>query len=118
MQRDPRAWLWHVHEAADAIADFTSGMSEEDYLADKLVRAAFERQFEVIGEALNLLARHAPELAGQIPRLPAIIGFRNLLIHGYAVVDDRTVWHNAQENLPGLRATVTGVLDKLGPPES
>ena len=49
---------------------------------------------------------------------PAIIGFRNLLIHGYAVVDDRTVWHNVQENLPGLRAKVTGLLDELGPPES
>ena len=118
MQRDPRAWLWHVQEAADAITEFTSGMSEDDYLADKLVRAAVERQFEVIGEALNLLSRHAPELAGQIPRLPAIIGFRNLLIHGYAVVDDRTVWHNVQENLPRLRATVDELLNKHGPPES
>jgi len=49
MQRDPRAWLWHVQQAANSIAEFTNGMDERQYLSNRLVRAAVERQFEIIG---------------------------------------------------------------------
>ena len=117
MPHDPRAWLWDVQDAADAIAEFTAGMDADGYSASRLVRAGFERQFETIGEALNQLSRRAPDLAARIPDLPAIVAFRNLLIHGYASVDDAIVWRNVQEKLPDLRATVAALLAELGPPE-
>jgi uncharacterized protein with HEPN domain len=46
------------------------------------VRAAVERKFEVVGEALGQLARLDPELAARIPDYRRIIAFRNILIHG------------------------------------
>jgi uncharacterized protein with HEPN domain len=67
MQHDPRAWLWDVQQAAERIADFVRGRSFADYLADAMMRAAVERQFEIIGEALNRLSREAAELAALIP---------------------------------------------------
>ena len=74
-----------------------------------MLRSAVERQFEIMGEALNQLSKTAPELAAQIPDLPRIVAFRNVLIHGYAVVDNAIVWRAVQEHLPDLLA----VLDRL-----
>ena len=56
MQRDPRAFLWDVREAALAIQTFTSGLDVIAYENNELVQAAVERKFEVIGEALNQLS--------------------------------------------------------------
>jgi uncharacterized protein with HEPN domain len=67
-----------------------------------MLRSAAERQFEIIGEALNHLARVAPDLAEQIEDLPRIIAFRNILIHGYATVDDRLVWDAVSGRLDDL----------------
>ena len=60
MQRDPRAFLWDVADAAQAIQTFTHGMDAATYRQSDLVQAAVERKFEVIGEALNQLSKLAP----------------------------------------------------------
>ncbi len=101
--RSAAKYLWDAQRAAERIARFTAGRSFEDYLADDMLRAAVERQFEVIGEAFAGLRRADPALAAAIPDLPRIIAFRNILIHGYASVDDRLVWGVAERDLPGLQ---------------
>lgn len=115
MQRDPRAFLWDVRDAATAIADFTAGLDVQAYVANAMAQAAVERKFEVIGEALNQLSKVSPALAARIPDLPQIVAFRNQLIHGYAMVNVRTVWQIAQTALPGLRAAVDTLLQELDP---
>ena len=89
--RSAAKYLWDAQRAAERVARFTAGRSFEDYLADDMLRAAVERQFEVIGEAFAGLRRADPTLAAAIPDLPRIVAFRNILIHGYATVDDRLV---------------------------
>ncbi|KJE19868.1 Protein of unknown function DUF86 [Frankia torreyi] len=76
-----------------------------------MLRAAVEREFEIIGEALNQLSRVAPEIAAAIPELPRIVAFRNILIHGYATVDDALVWQVLTEKLPELERVIRGILD-------
>jgi len=46
----------------------------------------------VIGEALSQLAKIDHETAALISEHRRIIAFRNILIHGYAQIDDRLVW--------------------------
>jgi uncharacterized protein with HEPN domain len=110
MQRDPRKLLWDALDAAQAISEFTSGRPPEEYRRDQMLRSAVERQFQIIGEALGQLARIDPELAPRIPALPRIVAFRNILVHGYSVVDNDTVWRVIQEELPHLRATLDALL--------
>lgn len=86
MQRDPRAFLWDVRDAALAIQSFTSGMDVVAYAANEMAQAAVERKFEIIGEALNQLSKLDAALATRIPHLAQIVAFRNQLIHGYAAV--------------------------------
>ena len=114
MQRDPRAFLWDVREAALAIQNFTAGLSSDDYAANELVQAGVERKFEIIGEALNQLAKLDAALAAHIDDLPQIVAFRNQLIHGYATVMARTVWNVVHGSLPALLDCVNALLKELG----
>ncbi len=75
-----------------------------------MVRSAVERQFEIIGEALNQLSRADPTLAARVPDPRRLVAFRNILIHGYATVDDNIVWDAATTRLPELSAVLTRLL--------
>ena len=55
MQRDSRAYLWDVREAAQAIQAFLRGLDATAWASNELVKATGERKFEVTGEALNQL---------------------------------------------------------------
>jgi len=84
-------------------------------LSDELLRSAVERQFEIIGEALAALRRTDTKAAASIPEVDRIIAFRNVLIHGYAKVDDRIVWGVIEGNLSELRFTLGLVLGEAEP---
>lgn len=112
MRHDARTLLHDVLQAADDIAAFTD-MSLEAYLANKPFRLAVERQFIVIGEALNALSKLDPDLAKRLPTVSSMIGFRNVLIHRYQAVDQRIVYEHARNSLPALRAAAAALLDDL-----
>lgn len=111
MRREPKKYLYDVSVAADRIGRFLANKSFADYEADELLRAGVERQFEIMGEALNQLSQVAPELAARIPEYRRIIAFRNILIHAYADVDNAIVWGIASGKLPELRDSVIYLLD-------
>jgi uncharacterized protein with HEPN domain len=81
-----------------------------EYETDVLLRSAVERQFEIVGEALSQLGRASPDLAAQVPDLPRIVAFRNLLIHGYAAIDNRLVWEVATDRTTPLLAVLDDLL--------
>lgn len=110
MRRDPRAFLWDMQQAARRIASFVQGHELADYLASDLVRSGVERQFEIIGEAMTQLAKLAPDVAAAVPHQREIIAFRNVLIHGYATIDDGRVWRAAHSDLPALLSVVDALL--------
>ncbi|MBI3516114.1 MAG: DUF86 domain-containing protein, partial [Proteobacteria bacterium] len=58
--------------------------------------------------------RTSPELAARIPDLARAVALRNMLIHGYAAVDDSVVWRTARDDLPKLRQAVATLLAELG----
>jgi uncharacterized protein with HEPN domain len=113
MRRDARAYLTDAHDAAALIRQFVQGRALEDYRTDPMLRSAVERQFEIIGEAFNQLAKTAPTLAERIPDLRRIVDFRNVLAHAYAIVDDALVWQAIEQNLPTLERTVAALLREL-----
>jgi uncharacterized protein with HEPN domain len=116
MQRDPRAFLWDVRDAALAIQGFVAGLDAATYEANAMAQAAVERKFEIIGEALNQLSKLDGVLAARIPELAQIVAFRNQLIHGYATVRVGTVWNVLQNALPPLLAIIDVLLAEQGSP--
>ena len=118
MKTEAKKLLLDIVEACQAIQQFNPGGSLADYSANAMRRAATERKFEVIGEAIvRLRELDAPVLA-KIGEAPAIIGFRNRLIHGYDSVDDEIVWRVIQEKLPLLLQQAEALLAQPDLPKS
>lgn len=78
------------------------------------IRSAVEREFILIGEAVASIRRVETAVADGISHARMIVGFRNLLTHDYAAVDDDTVFGVATEDLPVLRAECAALLKGLG----
>lgn len=115
MRLEQAKYLFDIQQAARRLAQFTAGRDLQGYLDDAMLRAAVERQFEIIGEALAQWARRDATLAERITDCRRIIAFRNILIHGYAEVDDRLVWDIVQTRLVQLQAQVDDLLASFRP---
>ncbi|MCL5734071.1 MAG: DUF86 domain-containing protein [Actinobacteria bacterium] len=103
MQREPRAFVEDILISCDAIAADVAGVDVESYLATRIIRSAVEREFMIIGEAINYLGDVAPDLFVRITQGRTIVDFRNQLAHGYMTVNDRLVWGYAVREAPLLR---------------
>jgi uncharacterized protein with HEPN domain len=110
MPHETKKYLADIARAAELIAQFTTGKTLADYKEDPMLRAAVERQFEIIGEALVRLAKRDTAVAGRISEHQRIIAFRNVLIHGYNNVDDLLVWGVVESKLAALRRDVATLL--------
>ncbi|MDZ7804366.1 DUF86 domain-containing protein [Thiohalophilus sp.] len=117
MRREPEKYLHDIWVAGSRVQQFVHKKDYSDYLKDELLRAGVERQFEIMGEALNQLARVSPDMVASIPEYKRIIAFRNILIHGYADVDDALVWGVVEGKLPGLMQAVSRLLDEKNEPK-
>lgn len=111
MRLESRKYVYDIHRAVELLSEFTVGKVFADYAREAMLRAAVEREFEIIGEALAQLAKSDAEVAAGISDFRRIIAFRNLLIHGYCDVDDRLVWDVVETNLPILSREIEALLN-------
>ncbi|KIH77724.1 Uncharacterized conserved protein, contains HEPN domain [Geoalkalibacter ferrihydriticus] len=112
MQLEILKYLYDIRHACQLLKQFTDAKDLSDYLANTMLRSAVERQFEIIGEALNQALRRDPSLANHISNSGRIIAFRNRLIHGYASISDEVVWGLLESQLPILTQEVSQLLEK------
>tara|TARA_B110000008_G_scaffold206456_1_gene205064 strand:+ start:1308 stop:1544 length:237 start_codon:yes stop_codon:yes gene_type:complete len=57
----------------------------------------------IIGEALVRLERiDVDSLERNVPDYRKIIGFRNLVAHGYDIIDDQALWDLCKTHVPQL----------------
>lgn len=110
MRLESKKHLEDIRLAAQRIQKFIKGKMFEDYLADDLLRSGVERQFEIVGEAINRLAKSDPETASKIREYKRVISFRNVLVHGYDIVEHQVVWDLLEIKLPTLSQDVEELL--------
>ena len=82
-----------------------------------MLSSAVERQFEILGEALNRVRRSDPQTADKIPDIHRIIGMRNIIAHEYGSVDGRLVWAAATTHVVALETVLSGFLQDAQRPE-
>lgn len=96
--------------ACRAIQSFIANRTFTEYEQNQMLRSAVERQFEIVGEALNQAEADDPELSTLIPDLRRIVGMRNRIIHGYDSVDDELLWQTIQTHVPPLAQRLAELL--------
>ena len=90
-----------------------SGVTQEAFLSDTLLKAAVERWMEIISEA----SRHIPaERKAKFPDLNwrDIAGFGNVLRHDYEAVQPDILWDSARDDLPKLRDVIETMIAAEG----
>jgi uncharacterized protein with HEPN domain len=70
-------------------------------LADRLREHAVLRTLQIVGEASARLLKLSPDGVEALP-LRGAVGFRNILVHGYAKVRMEQVLHIVRHDLPEL----------------
>lgn len=105
MQDEIRKLLLDIQISANSITEYL-GKSKNfnEYKSNKMLRRAVEREFEIIGEALNKLSKLEPDI--RISQKNLIIGMRNRVIHGYDKIDDEIIWGAIVRHLPTLKEEV------------
>lgn len=111
MRDEIKKTLFDIAEAAEEILSFVQGMDLKAYQASLVTQRAVERDFEIIGEALNRIRKIDEGVLRRIDESHRIIGFRNILIHGYDIVDETIVWSAAHDHVPNLIRQVRDILD-------
>ena len=98
-------------QAAEEIRQFTQNLNFDGYKENKIIQRAVERNFEIIGEPLNRFRKDEPESIKKISDHERIIGFRNILIHGYDIIDEAIVWDAVKDHLPVLMKQIKGLIE-------
>lgn len=103
MPHSARKLLLDISLSCQEILEFTEGKSYEEFQENRILQLAIEREFEIIGEALFRLDKvETGKLADRIPEYRKIINFRNILAHGYDIIDMATMWDLVQSRVPEL----------------
>jgi len=66
MRLEARKYLYDIKQAADLLGEFTAGKQFTDYMENSMLRAAVERKFEIIGEALSKLSKADSAIASAL----------------------------------------------------
>lgn len=111
MKLEAKKYLFDIQRALGLLHAFTTDKSFSDYEQDAMLRAAVERELEIVGEAMSQLAKIDPTLASRISEYQRIIGFRNVIVHQYSAVDDRLVWAVIETKIPTLHREVEALLE-------
>jgi len=110
MRPEPKTYLRDIADACSWIEAATGSVDSKQFAADRVLRAAVERWFTIVGEAGSRLLRVDPSFDRQLPDLRRAIGFRNVIMHQYDELDPVIVWQATRENVPKLRAEAERLL--------
>jgi uncharacterized protein with HEPN domain len=113
MPRSAIAYLSDIVEACDAVAVTLRGVDLPSYENTRTLRSAVEREFTIIGEAVNSLSRLDEDLAARISNARKIVGFRNQLVHDYAAIVDSAVWAIANHDAPIIRRECAALIEEF-----
>jgi uncharacterized protein with HEPN domain len=105
LSRAQLKYLLDMRQVAADIALHLGTATREEFLRNKTMTRAVEREFEILGEA----ARHVDEETRA--RLPEVafrsaVAMRNRLSHDYTNVNLDVLWSTAKHDVPVLQAAL------------
>lgn len=109
--RNERIRVKMLSEIAD-IESFITGRPAADLYGDRMCQKAIVMSLINIGE---LSKSFTEQYLASMPEIPwkAIRGFRNIAAHQYGSIDFEDVYKTVTEDIPRLKATLTGRADEV-----
>ena len=101
-----------IHATTMLIRQSIAGKTLADYEADIRLRHQVEREFMIVGEALDRLDQLAPALSVHVTDYRGCIGLPNILNHGYPDIDNPTMWRTIEIELPTLSQEIEQLLQE------
>jgi len=111
-KRTPKLLLEDIIESAEKILLYTKGISFKEFANDNKTVDAVIRNFEIIGEASNLLPDEVRDKYSEID-WHRIRGFRNRIVHDYFGVDLQIIWKIIFDQIPALITEITKIFPYL-----
>ncbi len=109
MELEIKKFLFDIRESIDSIEHYLGDKRDfKDYMSDKMLRRAVEREFEIIGEAMSRIGKIDPTI--DISSKKQIISMRNRVIHGYDKIDNEIIWGTIVRHLPTLKIEIDNLL--------
>jgi uncharacterized protein with HEPN domain len=106
------SYLKHILIEIDFIIDNSKDLKYEKFIKDEILKRAFVRSIEIIGEAVkNLPDSFKTENTGI--EWKEIAGMRDRLIHHYFSIDLEIVWDVVQNELPVLKETIEKMINEI-----
>mgnify|MGYP001194463074 CR=1 FL=1 len=111
MKKDNFTYIEDIISFLEDIESHVGVMDLDQFGDDIKTQDAVIRKLELIGEAAGKIE---PSWLKNYPDFPRrdVIDLRNLLIHGYDMIDIVKVWNIVKGELPGLKRVVLGMLGK------
>jgi len=106
MDNDIKTWLYDILQSIKEIDSYYDNKPKRyaDYLVDIKTKRAIERNFEIIGEAVNRIIKTDKHF--KLENTQKIIGTRNRIAHGYDKISDELIWSIVINDLPKLKDEV------------
>lgn len=103
-------WLLDIRNSILEIESFFEGKEKkfEEYRKNTLLKRGVERNFEIIGEAVDRILKKDESI--EISNARQIVQFRNLIIHAYDSISDENVWAVVINHLPKLKIEIDNLL--------
>jgi uncharacterized protein with HEPN domain len=114
MSKKPRNVCHFIDDilvAIGKIEKYSLNLDFETFRENEMVLDALVRNFEIIGEA----TKNIPfEIRDKYPEIEwkEMIGFRNVIIHGYFQLDTDIIWDTLRNNIPSLKKHIQHLKDK------
>jgi len=106
MPHDPAKLAEDILRTIEEIEGFCQSKTFSDFKNDRGLQLIVERELEIIGEALTRLRRDHLQLAQQIHDAEKIIGLRNILAHGYDILEHEILWDVVENRISALKREI------------
>lgn len=111
-QLSDKARLNHILDAINAIEEYTTEVSFEDFTRSSEKTFATVKQFEIIGEAANRISEETRNLDKEI-EWAKIIGLRNIMVHDYYIIDHSVIWEIIEDELIKLKTQIKNLIERI-----
>lgn len=90
-RREDELLVADIRNGLNKILQYTNGLTYEQFIAEEKTLDAVIRNFEIVGEAANILS-HEFKINNSKIDWRGLTDFRNVLIHNYFGIDYHIVW--------------------------